>query len=162
MTRFTRWLPFHRDLGLQLLALYLLFVGPVIAAALIFDGLAGARLEHDVRAADLALARSIALETDAALRNALRTVAVLAADPATGRGYRRARPAVRRRHDRAQRSIWSTCSTSRASSLPLPRGPGSTVGVDFSFRQYYQDARARGSRCSAGRVSPPASRSPPP
>ncbi len=72
-----RWLPFRRDLGLQLLALYLLFVGPVIGAALLFDALAGARLQRDVKAADLALARSIALETNASLENALNTVALL-------------------------------------------------------------------------------------
>jgi hypothetical protein len=33
----SRWSPIRRDLGLQLLALYLLFVGPVIAAALTFE-----------------------------------------------------------------------------------------------------------------------------
>jgi signal transduction histidine kinase len=157
MVRLTRWLPFHRDLGLQLLALYLLFVGPVIAAALIFDGLAGARLEHDVRAADLALARSIALETDAALRNALRTVAVLAADPA-----------VQDEDTAALAPLFADVTIAR-SEVDLvylldeqgimlyhyPEGPGSTVGVDFSFRQYYQDARARSEPLlSAGRVSP--------
>jgi hypothetical protein len=40
--------PFRRDLGLQLLTLCLLFVGPVIVAALIFDSLAGARLQSAV------------------------------------------------------------------------------------------------------------------
>src|SRR3990172_7917964 len=77
----SRWMPFRRDLGLQLVALYLLFVGPVILAALIFDALAGERLERDVKAADLALARSIALETDASLQNALATVEQLARAP---------------------------------------------------------------------------------
>jgi len=77
----SQWLPLRRDLGVQLLALYLLFVGLVIAAALIFDALAGSRLEHDVKAADLALARSIALETNASLHNAQNTVAELSLAP---------------------------------------------------------------------------------
>ena len=55
----------RRDLGLQLLALYLLFVVPVLAGALVFDSFVKERLEQDVKAADLALARAIALETDA-------------------------------------------------------------------------------------------------
>jgi hypothetical protein len=48
----SRWLPFRRDLGLQLLALYLLCMGPVIAAALLFDTSASARLEGDEHAAE--------------------------------------------------------------------------------------------------------------
>ncbi|MBE9471053.1 MAG: hypothetical protein IMY75_02955, partial [Chloroflexi bacterium] len=71
----------RRDLGLQLFALYLLLVVPVLAGALVFDSFARERLEQDVKAADLALARAIALETDAALNNALRTVAQLAQHP---------------------------------------------------------------------------------
>jgi hypothetical protein len=75
MSRFHFW---RRDLGLQLLALYLLFVLPVVAAALIFDRAAGAQLERDVQAADLALGRSIALETDAFLQQALAAIDAVA------------------------------------------------------------------------------------
>jgi len=50
----SRWLPLRRDLALQLLALYLLCVGPVIAAALLFDTPARARLEGDGHAAQAA------------------------------------------------------------------------------------------------------------
>ena len=57
----------RRDLSLQLLALYLLFVGPVVIASVIFDRQATQRLESDVEASDQALARAIALETSAAL-----------------------------------------------------------------------------------------------
>jgi len=67
----------RHNLGFQLLALYLLFVIPVLAGALAFNSFARKRLEQDVKAADLALARAIALETDAALNNALQTVAQL-------------------------------------------------------------------------------------
>ena len=43
----------RRDLGLQLLAFYLLFVGPVVLATLVFDRLSAQRLQADVKAADL-------------------------------------------------------------------------------------------------------------
>ena len=43
----------RRDLGLQLLAMYLMFIGPVILAAWVFDRLIAQRLEADVKAADL-------------------------------------------------------------------------------------------------------------
>ena len=73
----SRWLPFRRDPGLQLLALYLLCVGPVIAAALLFDTSASARLEGDGHAAELARAPDVqALETG---RPALLFAAVSAA-----------------------------------------------------------------------------------
>ena len=55
----SRWLPFRRDPGLQLLALYLLCVGPVIAAALLFGTPASARLEGDGHAAELARAPDV-------------------------------------------------------------------------------------------------------
>ena len=152
-----RWLPFRRDLGLQLLALYLLFVGPVIVAALIFDSLAGARLQRDVQAADLALARSIALETDALLQNALTTAAELSLAPE-----------VQAMDTRHLAPLFATVKTARseinlvylldARGLMLyhyPEGPGSTVGLDFSHRQYFKDALvSRTPRMSEGRISP--------
>ena len=51
------------DLGLQLLALYILFVGLVVGSALIFERIASERVQKDVKAADLALARAVAQET---------------------------------------------------------------------------------------------------
>jgi len=152
-----RWLPFRQDLGLQLLALYLLFVGPVILAALVFDSLASVRLRRDVQAADLALARSIALETDASLRNARNTVAELSLTPEVLAGdVRRLAP------------VFATVMSARndinlvylldARGVMLyhyPEGPGSTVGVDFSFRLYFQAAlTATRPLMSAGRISP--------
>src|SRR5574341_238975 len=152
-----RWMPFRRDLGLQLLALYLLFVGPVIIAALIFDSLAGARLRRDVEAGDLALASSIALETDASLQNALHTVAQLSLAPEV------------QRHDVGHLApLFATVATARseinlvylldAGGIMLyhyPEGPGSTVGTDFSYRPYFQAALvSREPLMSVGRISP--------
>ncbi|MBM4422030.1 MAG: GAF domain-containing protein [Chloroflexi bacterium] len=153
----SRWLPFPRDLGLQLLALYLLFVGPVIIAAFIFDALAGARLEHDVQSADLALARSIALETDASLQNALNTVAQLSLSPQ-----------VQSRDTQHLAPLFAAVATARQEinlvyfldadgimRYHYPEGPGTTVGTDFSHRQYFQEALvSRAPLMSAGRISP--------
>ena len=58
-----RSLRLRRDLGLQVLALYLIFVGLVVASTLVFENFASRRLQADVQAADLALARAIAQET---------------------------------------------------------------------------------------------------
>lgn len=152
-----RWLAFRRDLGLQLLALYLLFVGPVIVAALIFDYLAGARLQHDVQDADLALARAIALETDASLQNALHTVERLAAAPevqtldTTRIGLLFAPVAAAR----DEVNLIYLLDDRGIMLYHYPEGPGSTVGADFSFRQYFQDAlTSTGPLMSIGRISP--------
>src|SRR3990170_1204081 len=75
----------RRDLGLQLLALYLLFVGPIALAGVLFDAVSRQRLEADVRAADLALARAIALESNDALSRAIYTVEQLALTSAVRR-----------------------------------------------------------------------------
>jgi len=56
------------------MALYIVFVGLVVIATSVFAGRTRNRLEEDIEAADLALARSIAQETDYNMRNALRAV----------------------------------------------------------------------------------------
>jgi signal transduction histidine kinase len=151
------WRPFRRDLGLQLLALYLLFVGPVILAALIFDALAGARLQRDVRAADLALARAIALETDASLQNALVTVAELSLAPEvlTMDILRLAPIFAAVQAARNEINLVYLLDANGTMLYHYPEGPISTVGTDFSFRQYFKDALAADRPLmSAGRISP--------
>ncbi|NWG75745.1 MAG: cache domain-containing protein, partial [Rubrivivax sp.] len=154
MSRLTFW---RRDLGVQLLALYLLFVLPVAAAALIFDRAAGAQLERDVQAADLALGRSVALETDAFLQQAMEAVNTFAH-----------RPEVQSGDPDQFAALFEAAATARSDLNLLyfldaagvmvyhyPSGPGSTVGQDFSHRQYFQDAQQTGKPViSIGRVSP--------
>jgi hypothetical protein len=76
-----RWFAFHRDLGLQLLALYLFLIIPFLITLLIFDRLVGVRIREDVQASDLALARSISQEVQTAISKALATVQGLAKYP---------------------------------------------------------------------------------
>lgn len=69
-----KWLTFHRDLGLQPLAFYLLLIIPFLVTLLAFDRLIGERIRKDVEANDISSARAIALETDIAIDNSLKTV----------------------------------------------------------------------------------------
>jgi CheY-like chemotaxis protein len=80
---------FFQNLGLQLLALYLLLIIPFLLTLVIFDGLIGQRIRSEVEASDLSLAQAIAQQTDLSIGGALEMVkglatypAVIAADPA--------------------------------------------------------------------------------
>jgi signal transduction histidine kinase len=147
----------RRDLGFQLLALYLLFVGPVTTAALIFDHLASARIQADVKAADLALARAIGHETDAILGNAILTVESLAQYPV-----------VRQADIPGMETLFQNIADARPDVNLIyrlapdgimlfhhPIGLSPTLGVDFSFREYFQDALLTTQAViSKGRISP--------
>jgi len=71
---FIKQFSFRRDLRAQLMVLYFIFVGLVVVMTLLFARATRKRLEEDIKAADLALARSIAQETDVTMRNALQAV----------------------------------------------------------------------------------------
>ncbi len=157
LSSFARRISLRGDLGLQLLALYLLFVLPVAGAALTFDRIAGERLQEDVQAADLGLARAIALETDATLSAALHSVQGLADNQA-----------VVEMDIPGMQTVFSQLARTRPDVnliyrlgpdglmiYHFPEGPGSTVGVDFSYRDYFQDARRLDRPIvSKGRISP--------
>lgn len=152
-----RLIPFRRDLGLQLLAFYLLFVGLVALAAFLFQRLESRRLESELKVADLALARAIAFESSSAMDNALQAVRQLA-------GY----SVVREADPAGMARTFSTLMNVRSdvnlvyrlgeNGLMLyhyPEGPESTVGQDFSFRGYFQQAlNSRNPLASEGRISP--------
>lgn len=147
----------RRDLGLQLLALYLLFVGPVVLASLAFDQAISQRLENEVKAADLALARAIAQETNTTLDYALQAVNQLAAYPAVVNmdnggmevlfgNFMSARPDV---------NLVYRLDAQGTMVFHYPVGPGTTVGTDFSFRDYFTRAvKTRQPFVSKGRISP--------
>ena len=147
----------RHDLGLQLLALYLLFVGPVVLAALAFDSLASQRLEADIKAGDLALARAIAQETNTTMDNALQSVENLAEYPevinADLEGMDQLFSTVM--SARPEVNLVYRLDSNGIMLFHMPAGPGSTVGVDFSFRDYHQAAlTTRDPLISLGRISP--------
>lgn len=150
-------IPLRRDLGHQLLVLYGLFVGLVLLAAVIFEVLASRQLQADIFTADLALAHAVAEETQITMNNALDTVRQLA-------GY----PDVITAMPGGMAAIFGTVMSSR-NDINLtyrlddqgimlyhyPPEPESTVGVDFSFRDYFQRAlNSREPLVSKGRISP--------
>lgn len=152
-----RSFPLRRDLGLQLLFLSLLFVGLVVGGTLLFQRLAGRRLEADVKAADIALARAVSQETNQTMENAIEAVRQLATYPA-----------VLEADEAGMADLFSTLMSVRndvnlvyrldehgTMLYHYPEGPGSTLGVDFSFRDYFQAARqTRNPLVSKGRISP--------
>jgi PAS domain S-box-containing protein len=152
-----RWLTIHRDLGLQLLALYLLLIVPFLVTLLVFDRLVGLRIREDVEANDLSLARAIAQETDISIDNALRAVSELA-------GYREVIEADIPGMDRLFKVTLDTrpdanlvyrLDENGTMLYHYPPGPSSTVGDDFSFRDYFQRSlHTQEPLISEGRVSP--------
>jgi len=152
-----RWLRFHRDLGLQLLALYLLLIIPFLITLWVFDFLIGERIRNDVAANDLSLARAIAQETDLSLSNAMTAVEELTKYPG-----------VIDADVHAMEELFGVILNTRpdvnlvyrldAKGIMLyhyPAGPVSTLGTDFSFRDYYQRAlTSTEPLISKGRISP--------
>jgi PAS domain S-box-containing protein len=148
---------FRRDLRLQLMAFYILFVGPVVVIALIFTRTTTQRLQTDVKESDLAIARSIAQETELNMSNARRAVeqmadyaVVLNADlPGMGELFNNTmsvRPDI---------NLVYRLNAQGFMIFHFPTSPGYTVGQDFSFREYFQRARVTTrSLISKGRISP--------
>lgn len=148
----------HRQsLGLHLLALYLLFVIPILGAAIYFDVRANQRLYDDVATADLSLARAIALETDALLLKAQQAVIEFAHMPAVVNADLAAMPETFAIASAARQDInlFYRLDANGIMVFHYPTGPESTVGRDFSFRDYFQAAQAGdGPVFSKGRISP--------
>ncbi len=149
-----RW---RRDVRVQVVLMYAAMVAVVLAGFWQMARFAEQRLVADVEAADRALAQSIALETETSLRFALEAVAALAREDA-----------VLNRDWRRLEVLFGTAMTARRDLILVyllaedgtmlfhyPLGPGSTVGWNFAFRDYFQAARAtRDPVLSKGRISP--------
>ena len=150
-------LHFQRDLSIQLLTLYLLLVIPALTAMLIFDVFTGRQIQNEVKTSDLTLTRAMAKETDQRLQNELAVVENLSK-------YQ----AVISSDSGEMGTIFSIVSGThpdfnlvyRLTSTGLmqyhfPIGPSSTVGTDFSYREYFKRAQLSFSPLmSEGRISP--------
>ena len=144
-------------MGLQILALYALFIVPIVVVALLFDNIAGRRLVEETKSSDFALAQAIAKETETALRISLYAVEQLAQQPEviatledemfeTFEGLYNVRPDINLIYRLNEKGIMV---------FHYPVGLSSTLGVDFSFREYFQRAlTTRQSLMSLGRISP--------
>lgn len=147
----------RRDLQLQLLAVYLLFILPILGLAVYFYLAESHRLRQDVTAADLSLARAIALETDIILQRTQAAVTSYAQTPDVieanlGRLETFFSAGVMARQDI---NLFYRLSAGGVMLYHYPLTSDSTVGQDFSFRDYFQQAKAsRGHVFSQGRISP--------
>ncbi len=151
----------RRDLRLQLLALYLLFVIPIFVLVLFFYKSASQRLGADVSAADLSLARAIALETDDMLLKAKAGVETFAQMPAVIKVDLTGMEKVFAAGSAARQDInlFYRLSSEGIMLYHYPPRPRSTVGQDFSFRDYFQLARSTHEHVfSKGRISPTTNR----
>jgi signal transduction histidine kinase len=157
MEQLRRLLGFHRDLGLQLLALYLFLIVPFLAALWGFDRLLGERIRSDVESNDLSLARAIAQETELTISNGLKAVEELTRYPGI----------IQADHTEMESHFGVVYDTRPDVNLVYrldydgimlyhyPPGPSTTVGIDFSFRDYFQRAKnTEFPLVSKGRISP--------
>lgn len=145
------------NVAVQSLVLYLLFVVPVILIWAGFEQLVYLRLDEDVKSSDLALARAIAQGTNATMARSLQTVeqiakvsAVVETDQASMeqlfQNVMIARPDI---------NLIYRLDSDGVMVYHYPDGPSSSVGVDFSFRDYFQEANGSSlSFFSRGRISP--------
>jgi signal transduction histidine kinase len=145
------------DLGLQILALYAMFIVPIVVVALLFDSIAGRSLEREIQSSDLALAQAIAKETDTALRISLYAVEQLSQQPAVISAKNAGMLEIFEQIFlvRPDVNLVYRLDENGMMLFHYPVGPGSTLGVDFSFREYFQRAlTTRQSLVSLGRISP--------
>lgn len=145
------------NVAVQSLVLYLLFVVPVILIWAGFEQLVYLRLDEDVKSSDLALARAIAQGTNATMARSLQTVeqiakvsGVVETDQASMeqlfQNVMIARPDI---------NLVYRLDSDGVMVYHYPDGPSSSVGVDFSFRDYFQEANGSSLPFfSRGRISP--------
>ncbi len=150
----------QRDLGIRLLAIYALFVLPLVGMTLYFDRLATERLHADVENANLALAKAIAEETNLSLGSFLGAARRLGAEPAV---LQASVPAMQPLFEALAKSRPEVNLVYRLNAKGImlyhyPQGSDvawSTIGLDFSFRPYFQKARTTHLPFfSQGRISP--------
>jgi signal transduction histidine kinase/HAMP domain-containing protein len=150
---------FHiqRDLGLQLLAFYLLLIIPFIAFLIEFDNIVGVRIQRDTKSNDLALAHAIAFETDSSLSSSLTAVKNLADYPSVIAIDKLAMAEIFKvvLQTRPEVNLVYRLNADGVMTYHYPTGPTSTVGTNFSYRDYYQNSlTAAGPIISQGRISP--------
>lgn len=151
------WSINRSNLGFQLFALYMLLIIPLLITLFIFDIYVGNKIQKDVQTSDKSLALSIAQESDVFITGALQMVSGLATNE----------DVIRLDNDKMLETFGVVYSTQPKVNLiyrlddkgqmifHYPTGPGSTVGDDFSFRDYYQKALTTTQPfVSKGRISP--------
>jgi len=133
----------RKDLGVQLMLLYGIFVGMIVGLTLLFAQATRQRLEDDIKAADLALARSIAQDTNVEMGNAMQAVRELGGMDVVldnniiqmeslFRTIIKVRPDVSSIHRLNSQGFML---------FHYPSEPSSFVGSDLSYQDYFQRAQ---------------------
>jgi len=151
-----RWLSLRKDVGLQLLALYLLLIVPVLLGLLTVSRVIGSRIRQNVEANDLSLARAIAQQTAVSIGDSLKAVQDLATYPdvveASPEGMERLFGVIL--SIRPDVSLVSRLDARGTVLFRFPTQPGTTVGVESSSLSYFQTAlTSRDPFISEGRIS---------
>lgn len=147
----------RRDLSIQLTSLYIAFVCVVLIASYSFMQFASQQLESDIIASDLSLANAIAQETFSASQSAMQAVQSLGENPdVTSMDINKMeiifRDAISVRKDV---NLIYRLDAKGIMQFHYPIGLESTVGQDFSFRDYFQEAITQTTPLfSLGRISP--------
>lgn len=145
------------DLRWQLLALYLLSVLLVFAAGVIFAMTTNQNLTAETQFTDLALAQAIAQETQSAVHRPRQAVEYLARQPGVLAADPDQMAALFQTIDETNPDYNLIYRLDQDGSMIFhyPAGVRSTVGDNFSFRQYFQQSQTlQAPFVSVGRLSP--------
>ena len=145
------------DLGLTLMALYILFMGPLVVAILIIAHSTQTRLEENIRAADFALARSIAQTTDLSMRNAMKTTRGLKSYSAVSQSDLEEMDILFSTvmHSRPETDLVYRLDQNGRMIFHYPVGPPKTINEDFSMMDFFQHAQVTNRPLmSRGNISP--------
>ena len=131
------------QLAIQLLVLYGIFVGLIVVLTLLFAQSTRERLEGDIKAADLALARSIAQDADVEMRNAIQAVQELGQSQAVLNNDAVEMEQLFETIMKARPDIGSIYRLNNQGFMlyHYPTGPTSFIGSDFSYKDYFQRAQ---------------------
>jgi signal transduction histidine kinase len=148
----SRWKLYRRDLGTQIFTLYLLLIIPAALIAFLYDSIANAQVQRDASEANISLAQTIGIETDATLQQTRYLLDSLAEQPDVQARALLANAALLGNTDLAR--IYSLNASGELVSLhergqtqPLPH-------ENFSFHQYVAAAqRVPNAIVADGRIS---------
>lgn len=142
---------------MQLLSIYLLLIVPFIIGLYFITKVTGERVEQEVQATDLSLARAVAQGTNITIRNALDAVEILSQYPAVIEADPEGMSEVFRviMSGRPDIELIYRMDADGSILYYYPLGPRSILGAEYAYRDYYKSARnQKVAFISEGRISP--------
>lgn len=152
-----KWIAYHQNLGVQLIGFYILLLIPFIVFLIIFNSLIHQRIYNEVQENDALLAQSIAEQIDLTVKNAINAARGVAAYPGViSADPNEMKPIFQEIYDTQPNvNLVYRLDENGIMLFHVPIGPGTTVGWDFSFRDYFKRAQhTQEPFISQGRISP--------